>query len=525
MEEQLKKSLASLKEFWAKQPKKKKTIIVAAAAAIVLMSLGMVVYMSGQGGQFVTLYTNLDRQEATSVYTMLQDMEVPAQMDNSGNVLVSKEQVETVRLELAAKGYPKTGLSYDVFSSSSGLTTTESDKQVILVQQLETRMQDTLIRIDGVQKAVVTLNLSQGGNYVWEQDTQKNTAGVLLTLNPDVSLSKSQIAGIKTLIAGGLPKMSPDDVKVVDAATSIELTMEDPEVGGLSGELERIGFERQIEKGLEDKAYRQLSLFYPADMMRVSATVVINYDKMLSESMQYKPEQGGVGVVDELNEQYAMSPNSLASGIAGEENNTDTIPIYVDENGDGVPEYIDHTRSIDYAVSYIKSQVEKGKAELTSSSIAVMVKDGDLNQQKKDSIIEQISKATNIPIGSISVETLEVAPPEKEKTDTVPSILDDPVMLAVIGLGALSLIIIIFMISKMFGKKKKRNMSLQEVDELALEQQRLQQEMDEKKRLLKEAADAKNNQENAIANEVRTFARENPEITAGLIRSWLKEDE
>lgn len=524
MEEQLKKTLQPLREFWAKQAPKKKKMLLLSAAGVVLFALAAVAFLNQQGGQLATLYTSLERQEATDVYAMLQEMEVPAQMDGNGNVLVPKDVVDTVRLDLASKGYPKSGLSYDIFSSANGLTTTESDKKVILSQQLEVRQQDTLARIDGVSKAVVTLNLANSNNYVWEQDTSTSTAAVLLTLVPGTELSKAQVSAIKLIVSSGAPKMLPENVTVVDAATSMELKTEEETAGGLTGELERLGFERQIEKGMEEKAQKQLSLFYPPDQQRISATVVINYDKMVSESMQYKPtDQNNTGVIDSLQEQYAKNATNYAQGIAGEQPNTD-VPQIVDMNGDGTPEYVDHSRTIDYAISYIKQQVEKGKAELTSSSIAVMIKDANLTQEKKDSIIEQISKATGITAGSISVATLEapVEPGDGTQTATGNGIFDDPVLLAVIGFGVLALLVVIILVVRMLRKKKP---TVEEVDELAMEQKRIQQEMDDKKRLLREAAEAKSSQENSIANDVRTFAKENPEITAGLIRSWLKEDE
>lgn len=522
MEQQLKKALDTLKEFWTKQSPARKKFIIGVALGVVILAVGITVYLNVQSGQFATLYKSLDRQEAASVYDVLLDMGVPAQMDDGGNVKVPAEQVDSLRLELAAQGYPKTGLSYDIFSSSSGLTTTESDKKVILSQQLETRMQDTLIRIDGVEKAVVTLNIASGSSYVWEQDTEKSTASVTLTLAPGMEMEIGQVRAIKKLVASGVPKLEPEDVTVVDTATSTELGASADSLGELSGELERLGFERQIERSLEEKAARQLSLFYDSEQMRIAATVVINYDKMISESMQYRPEQGNTGVTQNIQDHYVMDPSSLAQGVPGEENNTD-IPIYVDNDGDGVPEYVDHSRSVEYAISYIKQQVEKGKAELTSASMAVMIKDDDLNQQKRDSIIEQISKATNISVGSISVETLSVTPAgtPMQPTDAEPGILDDPILLALIGLGSLLLIVIVFMLLRM---KRKKKLTMKEADEMALEHERVEQEMEERKRMLKEAADMKNTQENAIANEVREFAKENPEITASLIRSWLKED-
>ena len=49
----------------------------------------------------------------------------------------------------------------------------------------------------------------------------------------------------------------------------------------------------------------------------------------------------------------------------------------------------------------------------------------------------------------------------------------------------------------------------------------VRQEIEERKRQLKDAAIG-DQSENAITNEVRDFARTNPEITANLLRTWLK---
>ena len=56
------------------------------------------------------------------------------------------------------------------------------------------------------------------------------------------------------------------------------------------------------------------------------------------------------------------------------------------------------------------------------------------------------------------------------------------------------------------------------------EAERIQQEIEERKKQLKNAAMGEES-ENAITNEVREFARNNPEITANLLRNWMKEGE
>jgi flagellar biosynthesis/type III secretory pathway M-ring protein FliF/YscJ len=46
-----------------------------------------------------------------------------------------------------------------------------------------------------------------------------------------------------------------------------------------------------------------------------------------------------------------------------------------------------------------------------------------------------------------------------------------------------------------------------------------------KQELANAAMESVNQKENAITDEIRQFARDNPEITANLLRNWLKESE
>ena len=52
-----------------------------------------------------------------------------------------------------------------------------------------------------------------------------------------------------------------------------------------------------------------------------------------------------------------------------------------------------------------------------------------------------------------------------------------------------------------------------------------QREIEEHKKMLRDEAEANvNAKENAITNEIREFAKENPEITAALLRSLMREE-
>ena len=74
-------------------------------------------------------------------------------------------------------------------------------------------------------------------------------------------------------------------------------------------------------------------------------------------------------------------------------------------------------------------------------------------------------------------------------------------------------------------KRAKKKVAMAEA-EMAAQQESMAQELEAYRAKLEEAAKAgAESPDTIIIDEVRNFAKENPEITASLIRGWLKEDE
>ena len=269
--------------------------------------------------------------------------------------------------------------------------------------------------------------------------------------------------------------------------------------------------------------------------MRVSATVVIDYKKMITEQMDYIPGEDNQGTPVHRAEAYAMNPGDIqAQGIAGEENNTD-IPIYVDANNDGTPEYVYHTRNLDYFVSYMKQQIEKDKAELTTASLAITVNDTGFTDEKRANIVDLAAKATNILPENITVASLAVQKeivvepvPDTQPIDEQKPWWQNPTILIVIGASLLVLVaIIVFVVIMLRRKRQAALLAAEEEARLASDQALLdiQRQTEEEKRKIRDMTAARNEQDSIITDGVKEFANMHPEITAALLRSWLKEDE
>ena len=530
--EQIKGVATNASAYWEKQPPKRKKIYIVGAATIVGLAILLTVWMNINKGQFEVLYPGVTASESAEVYAELQTKGVEAKLNSNGEVMVPKAQWDTLVFQLAAEGFPKTAPAYGIFLDNIGPTTTEFEKQEIKKFQLQNRIQDTLTQIDGILGATVTINLPEQSDRVWEQEQSVASAAVLLTLEQSGEISPEKVSTIKKLVATTLPNGKVENVMVTDNATSIEL--DDDLKTDSNYNLDRLAFERDIQKNMEDNIKRLFAPSYGPEGVVAVATVVIDYDKMISESKELLPEDDGNGVIKNENESYVAGGGIPEGGIAGEENNTD-LPGYVvdgDATGDDI---INYDRNTEYETSYIKTQIERGEAPIKMATISVVVDEDNLTTEKRENLIDLISKAVNIQPEDISVSSMDLKsePVIDDNTGGVPFYKNTQFMMAfgvVIGLLILILIVLLLVKSKIRKKKQKEQEEQEEL--LRLEQeaamsetQRAEEEIDLHKSKLRDGAEAQKIQESSMTAEIRSFTEENPEMAAVLIRTLLQEDD
>lgn len=518
----MKQAIAKLKEFWSGLAPKIKKLIIGGAAAIVLFAVGFTVFLNMSGSGYVTLYPTMEPAENQEIYAVLQDLEMSVKLNEKGQVMVRRSDVDLATAKLALKHYPQSTLPYDIFNSGTGLTSTDYEKRVREVQQAQNRMQDTIRQFDGVKNAIVTLNIPQESNRVWEENKKISSGSVTVMLEPGKTLSKEQVSGMKYVVSSSTGILM-ENVQVIDAASNLRLKGTEDDMDGMGGSLD---FESQIEKRLVDKALNVLSIAFNPEDVRVSATVVVDYKKMLSERKEYQPSPGSSnnsGVLQSEQSTLDKSGTGAAQGVAGEEDNTDT-PTYLNQDGTLNTEMLSQSDGKEYVVSYITEQVNNDKAQLESASMSVTLKT-PVDDVTRQAMLASVSKATNIPEESISIENITLTPINPDEPGQ-PAEPFDVKMLIIPGIAILVMLIIILIISGMLRKRKRKRKEaiiLAEQEAIQAARQNMQKDLEERKKQLKETAES-NSQEQAITDEVREFAKTNPEITANLLRAWLKED-
>ena len=526
-----KEPVTKIKAAWTEQSTKNKVVILAVIGAIFAVAIILTVAMNANADRYVVLYPSLESSEINDVYSAVKEKGVMPKIEN-GTVMVPADQYNSLLLELASEGYPKSTLTYDVYTKNNGMTATESDKKTYLLYQLQNRIQDTLKSISNVSNAKVTLTPTDDSQYVWQQanSSDKASASVLMTMEGNHELAPAQVTAIKNLVSHSLSNLAADDVSVVDAKSGQELSGKDSSSSMETNGVTALECEQLYQKKLEQNVKKLLQARYGSTGVAVSAKVTLDFDKMMQEKKDLTRATDSKDAVTHEQHSYSLNGQQpgAASGIAGEESNTD-VPKYVNSKNPtssaGTTNYT-YSKDIDYG--YIKTQIEKGQPDVKAASISVLVNDTNMGANKAG-LVDLVSKSTNIPAASISVDAINpgAAPAVSSQASGANQLTTQQMLLLLAVIAALFIIIVVVLMarSKRRAKVQAEKIAAQAEDEAASSTDKMRSELEAYKHQLEDNARAKVNEKDQIAaDEVRDFAKQNPQITAELLRSWLKGD-
>ncbi|GHU52074.1 hypothetical protein FACS1894132_00910 [Clostridia bacterium] len=510
---------------------------------------------------YIVLYKNMSSAETAEVAKILNNSGTPSKVNTQGELMVPEADWDRVALSLAAKGYPKSTPSYGSFLDGLSMTMTDWEKKQALIIALEQKLESTLQLMDGVTSASVTLNIATGSNLVWEQNEEKSSASVMINRDNLTLFTNANVSSIKNLVSSATQKMLPADVTVVDAATGKTLLSSEEALIITPGETNtleassgvkphltlqeqmlqqnrQIAIQKAFAEQAQAAAIAVLAPLYGKENVSASATYELDYDTVLQEITEYLPtdEENYEGIKTDTHIAYSIIDGDLRvndNGIVGEDENTD-IPTYQNDKNEQLITNSDATfykRDTYWAISQIITQKEKAKGAILSASVGVSVLDTKnpvLTEADRQNFCQLIASATNIPIEKVSFVSRYNPPKVVPPNITIPSnaakfrVLIWRILPWLAGLAFLVICLIIMLIA--FGQRKtKREVRKAELESQAAIQS-LQTTLDEHKRSLQDEVEAHQAESNSTANEVRDFVKENPEITAALIRSMLKHE-
>jgi flagellar M-ring protein FliF len=479
---------------------------------------------------YQVLFSNLDTSDAAKITEKLQEQRTPFQLKDGGRaILVPNDMVYQLRLQLASEGIPRgNNVGFEILDNIS-FGTTEFIQKLKYQQALQGELARTIMQFDSIDQARV--HIVTGGDSLFAEPENPATASVVIRPRPGMSLTQNQLQGIINLVACAVQGLKQENVSIVDMEGGLlSKGYDEDDVGALSKS--QFEYRRKIESSYEKQIRTMLEPVVGVNKVvaRVSADVDLKRVNISEE--RYDPDS--IVVRSEQRQQESSTDkNSLPSG-------SPDLRYQVYENqGETASSTTNQFRKensiINYEINRVNRQIVDTTGDIVRLSAAVIIDgpytteedaDGNVVQKfvprdrKEMKTFEDIVKKAigfdeergdqvtvsnisfNIPKEVIS----EIPAPESDVFGYLKKVTKP--------LTNVALVIIFFLIA-IRPFKKWLSQTSQYVSTQALPQGEEINELDD------QALEIQMRQKNK--QKLIEATKENPEVAADVIKTWINE--
>jgi flagellar M-ring protein FliF len=233
----------------------------------------------------VPLFTDLPLEDSSVIVRNLERQAIPYELKNDGGIiLVPKDRVSRLRMQLAEDGLPKGGgVGYEIFDKSDVLGSTAYVQNINRLRALEGELARTIRALDRVQFARVHLVLPE--RALFARDQAEPSASIVLKVRGQ--LEAPQVRAIRQLVASAVAGLKPERVSIVDEAGRLLANgaMEDAGIG-IAADERRTAFERR----LRDEVEAIVSSVVGSGRARVQLSVDFDFNRVTETSEKFDPD-------------------------------------------------------------------------------------------------------------------------------------------------------------------------------------------------------------------------------------------
>lgn len=286
--EEFKNMMHQVSLLYQKLTKRQRIVIIASIVVVIAFLVFLALYRSSETTQngYAVLVQDIGAGDAAAIVAKLDQNSVPYQIENERTILVPNEEVYRQRMMIASEGLIKErGTGFELFDNQQfGATSKEMD--VKFQRAIEGELARTIATLEPIQKAVVHIAFPK--DSVFTERQVPPTASVAVSIRQGLRLTRKQIDGIKNIVSAAIPKLTLENVKIVDQK-GMPLDQQELYENEIRAEEERYRKDRVAE--LEDKIIRNLAPYANGKADNVYATVEIQFDfsKVETQSEIYDP--------------------------------------------------------------------------------------------------------------------------------------------------------------------------------------------------------------------------------------------
>ncbi len=357
-------------------------ITIAVTALLVLAGLWSLVRWNRES-DFKPLFTGVAPEDAAAMVQKLKESGTDYRLpEGGGSILVPSARVAELRLEFAAAGLPKTGrIGFELFDKAN-LGATEFSEHVNFRRALEGELERSVMSLAEVEAARVHVTFSKDSVFLESQQPAK--ASVLVKLRPGAHLAPANVQAIDNLVASAVEGLSPDAVSVLDMNGNL---LGRPKAqGGIDGpeaSEASLEFRHKIEADLVTKINSTLEPLLGANKFRAGASVECDFSGGEQSEELFDPSRS---VMASSQRTEDTSGSSGGSGVPG---TASTLPRPTSRPGTSGSRVSRVSESITYQTSRTVKKTRLPAGTVRKMSVTVLL-DQDVTWQKSNQGMQRV---------------------------------------------------------------------------------------------------------------------------------------
>jgi len=279
-------------QFFNKLNNIQRIAIIGGVSVLFIFLIGLMIYSNIKSKEAELSYTiasHLTKKQVSIASSELEAAGIPFTVVGNGNNLILKTNKENINIAkiklLTSESIQAKHTGWEIFDKSS-LGTTNFENNIKFIRATEGELSRSLESLDGIISANVKIAFPK--QSVFTQRKSKPSASAILVLRDGVTLSRKQIEGIKNFIASAIPKLTPENIKLINQfgaileKTPIDL---DNEKFVLYDK-----YKKNLEKSLEKKIIELLEPVVGFNRIIAKVTIDLDFTKEDIEQEIYDPE-------------------------------------------------------------------------------------------------------------------------------------------------------------------------------------------------------------------------------------------
>jgi flagellar M-ring protein FliF len=340
----------------------KKKISLLALIGITLASL-IFLFSWSQKSHYQALFTNVSDGDSGLMIQKLKELKIPYKVEGGG-ILVPSEKVYELRLQLAAQGLPQGGgIGFEIFDKTN-FGTSDFVQKLNYRRALQGELSRTIQSLSEIENCRVHLAVPEK-NLFMEKES-KPSASVMVKLKSGRNLSPNQVQGVVHLIASSVEGLSPQEVTVIDHRGGM-LTRSVQE-GAVQLSNNQLELQRSYEKEIENRVVNILEPIAGKEKVKARASATLDFTRTEKTEEKYDPN-GQVVRSEQKNQEKSVS--GLTGGVPGTSSNLPNKKPPLMASSAGNTQKLNEVTN--YEISKVISRVISPSQELKKVSVAVVV--------------------------------------------------------------------------------------------------------------------------------------------------------